>query len=83
MAISLAQEAEEYEIMDLTVKDLIIEWMLSISENIKESTAANYRMKAEKRLIPACFRAFLFFDKSKLTVSSRYSPLPVLLHEQR
>ena len=51
-AISLAQEAEEYEITDLTVKDLITEWMLSISANIKESTAANYRMKAEKHLIP-------------------------------
>ena len=80
-AISLAQEAEEYEISDLTVKDLITEWMLSISENIKESTAPNYRMKAEKH--PLVFGLFLFFYKSKLTVSSRYSPLPVLLHEQR
>ena len=44
---------EAYAVTDLTVKEMIAEWMLSISARVKESTAANYRMKAEKHLIPS------------------------------
>ncbi len=51
----LSREADEekYAVTDLTVKEMIAEWMLSISARVKESTAANYRMKAEKHLIPS------------------------------
>ena len=36
-----------------TVKDLFFEWITIIASKIRESTAANYRMKAEKHIIPA------------------------------
>ena len=41
-----------YSETKLTIKTLIYEWLLIISSRIKESTEANYRMKAEKHLIP-------------------------------
>ena len=48
---SASQTGEE--ITEMTVKELALEW-LSISKNrIKCSTAANYRMKIEKHIIPA------------------------------
>ncbi len=62
--VSLDEKVEDYAKTDLTVKDLIVEWMLSISARIKESTAANYRMKAEKHLIPA------FGDKYCFTIKA-------------
>jgi len=40
-------------ITEITVRELIFEWLSIMSVRIKESTAANYRMKAEKHIIPA------------------------------
>lgn len=52
--VTACQSAEHSseEITEMTVKELALEWF-SVSKNrIKESTAANYRMKIEKHIIP-------------------------------
>lgn len=36
-----------------TVEQIFFEWFKSIQHRVKESTAANYRMKAEKHVLPA------------------------------
>lgn len=38
---------------NLTVTDLFLEWHCSILHRVKESTAANYNMKAQKHILPA------------------------------
>ncbi len=38
---------------DKTVSQIFSEWFQSIQHRVKESTAANYRMKAEKHVLPA------------------------------
>ena len=48
----------------LTVRSLFSEWVQAISARVKESTIANYRMKAEKHLFPA----FGELDCSEITV---------------
>ncbi len=48
----------------LTVQSLFSEWVQAISARVKESTIANYRMKAEKHLFPA----FGELDCSEITV---------------
>lgn len=40
-------------ITDMTVKELATEWLFINSNRIKESTAANYRMKLDKHILPA------------------------------
>ena len=62
---TIFSETYNYNVTNLTVKDLIAEWMLSISAKVKESTAANYRMKAEKHIIPA------FGDKQCCLIKSK------------
>jgi len=47
-----AISGHKYEITDLTVKDIILEYLNDVKPQIKESTWANYRMKSEKHLIP-------------------------------
>ena len=37
----------------MTVHSLFHEWIQAISSRVKESTIANYRMKAEKHILPA------------------------------
>ncbi|MCM1221302.1 MAG: site-specific integrase [Lachnospiraceae bacterium] len=37
----------------LTVKELFAEWLCAVKLRVKESTYANYRMKAEKHILPA------------------------------
>lgn len=37
---------------DLTVRSLFQEWIQAISARVKESTLANYQMKAEKHILP-------------------------------
>lgn len=44
---------KEYALTEMTVKELVTEWLHVMTSRIKESTAANYVMKAEKHLIPA------------------------------
>ena len=38
--------------LDLTIKSLYDEWLLSIRHRVKESTTANYQLKAEKHILP-------------------------------
>ena len=40
------------EIMEMTIKELALEWFSVCKNRIKESTAANYRMKIERHIIP-------------------------------
>jgi len=49
----LAISTHEYEITEITVKEITNEYLASLKPQIKESTLANYRMKAEKHIIPA------------------------------
>ena len=51
--IAQGQAEEEYTVTEMTVKELVNEWLYVMKSRIKESTAANYAMKAEKHLIPA------------------------------
>lgn len=39
-------------VTEMTVKELFCEWLSVMSSRIKESTASNYRMKAQKHIIP-------------------------------
>ena len=41
------------KITEISVRDLFAEWFQVISNRVKPSTLANYRMKAEKHIIPA------------------------------
>ena len=52
--VTACQSAEHSseEITEMTVKELALEWFSAIKNRIKESTAANYRMKIEKHIIP-------------------------------
>ena len=38
--------------LDLTIETLYDEWLLSIQHRVKESTVANYQLKAEKHILP-------------------------------
>ena len=51
--IAQGQAEEEYAVTEMTVRELVTEWLHVTASRIKESTAANYTMKAEKHLIPA------------------------------
>ena len=44
----------EYPVTCLTVFDVTTEYIRVMASRIKQSTAANYRMKAEKHIIPQC-----------------------------
>lgn len=44
--------AEEYALTEMTVTELMTEYLCVMSTRLKESTLANYRMKAEKHIIP-------------------------------
>ena len=48
--IAQGQAEEQYAVTDMTVKELVNEWLHVTASRIKESTAANYAMKAEKHL---------------------------------
>lgn len=50
--IAHGQANEDYALTEMTVKELVTEWLHVMSSRIKESTAANYAMKAEKHIIP-------------------------------
>ena len=40
-------------VTEMTVKELILDWLNVMSLRVRESTLANYRMKAEKHVIPS------------------------------
>ena len=50
--IALDHSEDEYAVTEMTVRELVTEWLHVTASRIKESTAANYAMKAEKHLIP-------------------------------
>jgi len=50
---AICQQNRPHEYCPLTVAELFYEWHHSILHRVKESTAANYTMKAEKRILPA------------------------------
>lgn len=43
----------EYSVTEMTVKELLSEWLEIIRTRVRTSTYANYRLKVEKHLIPA------------------------------
>lgn len=49
--IAQEQAEEDYAVTEMTVKELVTEWLYVMTSRIKESTAANYAMKAEKHLM--------------------------------
>ncbi|MDE7122651.1 MAG: site-specific integrase [Oscillospiraceae bacterium] len=53
LLVSQQNLADEYAVTEMTVKELAIEFLHTSTVRLKESTAANYRMKAEKHIIPA------------------------------
>ena len=53
LLVSQQNPADEYAVTELTVRELAVEFLHTSSVRLKESTAANYRMKAEKHIIPA------------------------------
>lgn len=59
---------DETAITEMTVKELALEWLCVISTRIKASTAANYRMKIDKHIIPA-FGSMVCTALKSLTVS--------------
>ena len=64
--IALDHSEDEYAVTEMTVRELVTEWLHVTASRIKESTAANYVMKAEKHLIPA------FGEKVLSAESERY-----------
>ena len=63
--LALGNEKKDTILTEMTVRELILEWLFVTSTRIKESTMANYLMKAEKHLIPA------FGDMQCCTLRSR------------
>lgn len=53
MMISMQTEQQQNVLTEMTVKELVAEWFYVTKNRIKESTAANYRMKLDKHILPA------------------------------
>lgn len=91
MMISMQAEQSARVITEMTVKELAAEWLYVTRNRIKESTAANYRMKLDKHILPAfgnkncslltAREVYLFIEcKLKEGLSARYvSDIIVLL----
>lgn len=43
---------DDKTVTKITVKELAVEWLCVVKSRIKESTAANYRMKIERHILP-------------------------------
>lgn len=52
---------------ELTVRELFKEWLNVLSHRVKESTLSNYRMKADKHILPA-FGDFSFKNLDKRSI---------------
>ena len=48
-----AMGSREYSVTKMTVKELTIEYLAAVKPRLKQSTFANYRMKAETHIIPS------------------------------
>lgn len=53
MMISMQTEHSQAFLTEMTVRELAAEWFYVTKNRIKESTAANYRMKLDKHILPA------------------------------
>ena len=53
LLVSQQNLADEYAVTEMTVRELAAEFLQTSAVRLKESTSANYRMKAEKHIIPA------------------------------
>ena len=53
MMISMQTEQPQNALTEMTVRELAAEWFYVTKNRIKESTAANYRMKLDKHILPA------------------------------
>ena len=49
----LSAGSPHYEITEITVREITAEYLSAMKPRLKESTYANYKMKAEKHIIPA------------------------------
>ena len=90
-AIAASCLAFEPAVTEMSVKELYLEWVSIIANRVKLSTLANYRMKAEKHILPAfggkmccdvTSRAAYAFMQNKLSagLSARYvSDIMILL----
>lgn len=67
--IDFCRNSEQTETCSKTIGELFAEWYQSIQHRVKESTAANYRMKAEKHVLPA----FSTVPVSKMSASAIYA----------
>lgn len=52
LMIACQSVSEEYALTEMTVTELVTEYLHVMSSRLKESTLANYRMKADKHIIP-------------------------------
>ena len=53
LMIAQQERAESFTVTEMTVRELTAEWLHHARLRLKESTVANYRMKAQKHLLPA------------------------------
>jgi len=53
MMIYMQAEQQQNVLTEMTVRELAAEWFYVTKNRIKESTAANYRMKLDKHILPA------------------------------
>ncbi len=65
MAIATQIEQTNVVLTEMTVKELALEWFYITKNRIKESTAANYRMKLDKHILP------YFGDKNCNTLAAK------------
>lgn len=65
--IAQGQAEEEYAVTEMTVRELVTEWLYVATSRIKESTADNYVMKSRKAPYPCLWR-----DKVLSAESQRY-----------
>ena len=79
----LSAGSQQYSITEITVKEITAEYLAAMKPRLKESTYANYKMKAEKHIIPAlgekrcCFLGTnditdFIGSKTKSGLSARY-----------
>lgn len=48
----VAKDTTNYSVTEMTVRDMFAEWFSVMKSRLKESTLSNYRMKANKHIIP-------------------------------
>ena len=79
----LSAGSQQYSITEITVMEITAEYLAAMKPRLKESTYANYKMKAEKHIIPAlgekrcCFLGTnditdFIGSKTKSGLSARY-----------